>query len=40
MENIREYEERLEKRRKRYNPRGGAIFADDESYEQKNFWDF
>lgn len=36
MENFREYEERLERRRRKYNPRGGAIFSDEESYIERN----
>ena len=36
MENLREYEERLEKRRNKYNPRSGAIYSEEESYIERN----
>ena len=34
-----EFEEKLEKRKNRYNPRGGAIHP-EETYRERNFWDF
>lgn len=35
FDSIKEYEENLEKRRKRYNPHSGAIHP-EETYEERN----